>query len=239
MKAVILQPMYLPWMGYFDLIDKSDVFVFFDDVQFVGRSWQQRNKIKTPQGWTWLTIPISRASGSRIRISEATIDNSSNWKENHLKSIRYNYGKASFFQEYMDLLEEIYDRDWEHLADLNITLVERITAILGLEGKFIRSSELGVEGVKTDHLINISREVGADEYISGPAAKDYIEVDKFKSAGIKLYWHEFHHPSYPQLYGDFVPYMSVIDLLFNTGRDAMNYIRKGEREALILDEGTK
>jgi len=239
MKAAILQPMYLPWMGYFDLIDKSDIFVFFDDVQFRSRSWQQRNKIKTPQGWIWLTVPISRASGSRIKINEVRIDNSSNWKEDHLKSMKYNYGKAPFFQKYMDFLEEIYSQDWEHLGDLNITLAKEITAILGLEGKFIHSSGLGVEGVQTEHLINISNKVGADEYISGPAAKDYIEVDKFKRAGIRLYWHEFHHPSYPQLYGDFIPYISVIDLLFNTGRDAINYIREGGEKSLLLDEGTK
>ena len=239
MKAVILQPMYLPWMGYFDLIDKSDVFVFFDDVQFVSRSWQQRNKIKTPQGWIWLTIPISRAFGSRIKINEMKIDNGSNWKKKHLESMRYNYGKSPFCKEYMDFLEEIYDQDWEYLAGLNITFVKRITAILGLQGKFIRSSELGVEGVKTEHLIDISKKVGANEYISGPAAKDYIQVDKFKSAGIQLYWHEFHHPSYPQLYGDFIPYMSVIDLLFNTGENAINYIREGSKNALILDEGIK
>jgi len=239
MKAVILQPMYLPWMGYFDLIDKSDIFVFFDDVQFRSRSWQQRNKIKIPQGWIWLTVPISRASGSRIKINEMKIDNSSNWKKKHIESIRYNYGKAPFFQEYMDFLGEIYSQDWEYLGDLNIALVKGITAILRLETKFIRSSGLGVEGVKTDHLINISKKVGADEYISGPAAKDYIEVDKFRKAGIKLYWHEFHHPSYPQLYEDFMPYMSVIDLLFNTGEDAINYIREGGEKSLFLDEGTK
>jgi hypothetical protein len=239
MKAVILQPMYLPWMGYFDLIDKSDVFVFFDDVQFVGRSWQQRNKIKTPQGWTWLTVPISRALGSRIGINEVRIDAGSDWKESHLKSIRYHYGKAPFFQEYIHSLDEVYGQHWDYLADLNIALIKRITALSGLEGKFVRSSELGCEGVKTEHLINISKAVGADEYISGPAAKDYMEVDKFRSAGIKLYWHEFHHPSYPQIHGEFVPYMSIIDLLFNTGRDAVNHIRDGGKEALILDEATE
>ena len=226
-------------MGYFDLIDKSDVFVFLDDVQFGSRSWQQRNKIKTPQGWIWLTVPVSRALGSRIKINEAKVDNGSNWEKKHLESIRYNYGKAPFFKKYMDFLEEIYNRDWEYLADVNITLIKGITAILGLEAKFIRSSELGVEGVKTEHLINISKKVGANEYISGPAAKDYIEADKFKEAGISLGWHEFNHPTYPQLYGDFIPYMSVIDLLFNTGEDAVNYIREGGKEALILEEGTK
>ena len=236
MKAVILQPTYLPWMGYFDLIDKADVFVLFDDVQFVGRSWQQRNKIRTPQGWIWLTVPISRAAGSRRKISEMQIDNGTDWKETHRKSLGYNYGKAPFFRECMGLLEEIYAQDWQYLCDLNVALVKEMSAMIGLAPKFVRSSELGGEGLKTDHLISILNRIGADEYISGPAARDYIELDKFRTARIRLYWHQFHHPRYPQLHGEFVPYMSAVDLLLNTGRDAVNYVREGGREALILAE---
>ena len=239
MRAVILQPMYLPWIGYFGLIDVADVFVFYDDVQFVERSWQRRNKIKMPNGnWIWLSVPVLHNFGQKI--NEVKINNDINWAEKHWKSIKHAYGKAPFFKDYAPIFEEVYEKRWEYLVDLNITLIKKITELLKLKDtKFILSSELKVEGKKTDRLINILNKIGADEYISGPAAKTYVEANKFKREGITLYWYEFNHPTYPQLYGDFVPYMSVIDLLFNTGKNAINYIREGSKNALILDEKTR
>ena len=236
MKAVILQPMYLPWMGYFGLIDIADVFVFYDDVQFVERSWQRRNKIKMPNGnWIWLSIPVLQKF--RPKINEVKINNDINWAEKHWKSMKHAYSKAPFFKDYVPIFEQVYEKRWEYLVDLDIALIKKITELLGLNDiKFILSSELKVEGKKTDRLINILNKIGADEYISGPAAKAYIEPIKFKRTGIILYWYEFNHPTYPQPYGDFVPYMSVIDLLFNTGKNAINYIREGSKNALILDE---
>ena len=238
MKAVILQPMYLPWMGYFGLIDVADVFVFYDDVQFVERSWQRRNKIKMPNGnWIWLTVPVIKKFGQKI--NEVRINNNINWSEKHWKSIRHAYSKAPHFKDYADIFENVYKRKWDYLVDLNVTIIKKISELLGLDDtKFIFSSKLNVEGKKTDRLINILNKIGADEYISGPTAKAYIEPEKFKKAGIKLYWFEFNHPVYPQLYGDFIPYLSVIDLLFNTGDKAINYIKKGVRNSLILDNRT-
>lgn len=241
MRAVILQPMYLPWMGYFGLIDIADVFVFYDDVQFVKRSWHQRNKIKMPNGnWIWLTVPVIQNPDKKININEVMINNSIKWAEKHWKSIKHAYTKAPFFKDYAPIFEEIYKKEWTYLSNLNIALIEKISDLLGLKNdkKFIYSSELKVEGKKTDRLINILTKIGADEYISGPTAKAYIDSNKFKEAGITLYWYEFNHPTYPQLYGDFIPYMSVIDLLFNVGENALNYIRKGSKNALILEGGT-
>lgn len=239
MKAVILQPTYLPWVGYFGLIDIADVFVFYDDVQFVERSWQRRNKIKMPNGnWIWLSVPVIQKFGQKI--NEITVNNNTKWAEKHQKSIKHAYSKAPFFKDYAPIFEELYKREWTYLSDLNITIIKKITELLGLKDiKFIRSSELKVEGEKTDRLINVLTKIGADDYISGPAAKAYVEAEKFKKAGITLYWSEFNHPTYPQLYGGFIPYLSIIDLLLNTGKDTMNYIMKGSKNALILDESMR
>jgi len=238
MKAVILQPMYLPWMGYFGLIDVADVFVFYDDVQFVERSWQRRNKIKMPNGnWIWLTVPVIKKFGEKI--NEVRINNDINWSEKHWKSIRHAYSQAPYFKDYADIFEELYKRKWEYLVDLNVTIIKKISEILGFNHtKFIFSSKLNVEDEKTDRLINILNKIGADEYISGPAAKVYIEPEKFKKAGIKLYWFEFNHPIYPQLYGDFISHLSVIDLLFNVGDKSLNVIGEGEKNALRRDSRT-
>lgn len=239
MRAVVLQPAYLPWIGYFAMIDMADVFVFYDDVQFSVQSWQQRNRIKCGDGtWMWLSVPIVRRFGQSI--NEVRINDATNWERKHWCSICQSYSRARYFDRYREDVEAIYRKEWEYLSHLDISLVKRVSELLNVKvPEFVRSCELkDIAGEKTDRLLAVLRSLGAKQYISGPAAKDYIEVDKFKSAGVRLYWHEFHHPRYPQLYGEFAPYLSVIDLLFNTGADAINYIREGQRDALVLDERT-
>ena len=199
MRVAVLQPTYLPWMGYFGMMNEADTFVFYDDVQFSVQSWQQRNKIKTAQGWIWLTVPVVRQFGSRI--NDTRINNSTNWNKKHWESIRQSYGKAPFFEKYAPIFEEVYENRWEYLADLNVALIKKITKILGLKTKFIVSSELDSEGAKTERLLDILEKIGADEYVSGPGAKDYIEVNAFKENNIKLYWYEYQHPVYPQIRG--------------------------------------
>ena len=231
MRAVIEQPTYLPWMGYFGMIDAVDIFVFYDDVQFVNRSWQRRNKIKVPKGEIWLSVPVIQNFGQKI--NEVKINNNLNWRDKHWTSIKHHYSKAPFFQKYRDSFEKIYKKEWEYLVDLNITLIKKISEILGLDTEFMLSSELrGVKGTKTDRLINILKLIGADEYITGPGTKAYIEPENFKGNDIALYWYEFNHPSYAQLYGDFVPYLSVIDLLFNMGGESIKLLREGEENAV-------
>jgi len=236
MKAVVLQPTYLPWMGYFGMIDIADVFVFYDDTQFVKQSWQQRNRIKTSSGPLWLTVPVVRSFGQKI--NEVKVNNNTKWSERHWKSIKYDYSKAPFLNDYIQVFEEIYSKEWTYLIDLNITIIKEITRILGLKTEFVFSSELKAEGTKTDRLINIITEIGADEYVSGPAAKSYMDVERFAREGISLYWYEFEHPVYPQLYGDFIAYLSVIDLLFNVGEESLELIRKGGEHALKKAETT-
>jgi len=235
MRAVVLQPTYLPWMGYFGMMDETDVFVFYDDVQFSVQSWQQRNKISASQGWMWLTVPIVRKFGSRI--NDTRINNSTNWNKKHWESIRQSYSKTPFFEQFAPIFQEVYENEWEYLTDLNTTLIKKIAGILGLQTKTVLSSELNIEGMKTERLVNMLKKIGADEYISGPGARDYIDVNSFEENNIKLYWYEFQHPVYPQIRGEFIPYLSVIDLLFNTGGEAIRYIREGSQNALKLDEG--
>lgn len=229
--VAIMQPTYLPWMGYVGMIDVVDVFVFYDDVQFVNRSWQRRNKIKVPKDGIWLSVPVIQNFGQTI--NKVKINNDLNWRDKHWTSIKHHYSNAPFFNEYMAILEEIYEKEWDYLVDLNITLIKKISEILGLDTEFMLSSELrGVEGTKTDRLINILKLIGADEYLTAPATKAYIEPEKFKGNDITLYWYEFNHPTYKQLYGDFVQYLSVIDLLFNMGDESIKLIREGEENAI-------
>ncbi|MDD5509200.1 MAG: WbqC family protein [Dehalococcoidales bacterium] len=233
MRSVVLQPTYLPWMGYFGMVDAADIFVFYNDVQFSPQSWQQRNRIKTSQGWIWLSVPVVRQFGSKI--NGTRINNSTDWNKKHWESIKQSYTKAPFFEQWAPIFKEVYDNEWEYLADLNVTLIQKIAKALGLETKFAVSSDLEIGGVKTERLVNTLQKIGADEYVSGPGAKDYIDVDSLREKGIKLYWYEYQHPVYPQIRGEFVPYLSVIDLLFNTGAEAVRYIREGAKGVIRLE----
>lgn len=221
-KAVILQPTYLPWIGYFDLIKKSDVFVFLDSVQFEKRSWQQRNRIKTPHGWIWLTVPVKEEFK---RICDTEINNSVDWATKHWKTIYHSYARAPHFGEYKDFFEQTYHMRWKYLVDLNVHIIKYVASSLGLEPNFQFSSKMDVHGKKQQLLIEICKKVGANVYLANVGSRKYIgEGEEFKEAGIKLEYHEFKHPIYPQLFGDFVPYMSAIDLLFNVGHDSAKLV---------------
>ena len=233
MRAVVLQPTYLPWMGYFGMIDIADIFVFYDDVQFSVQSWQQRNKIKSMNGnWMWLSVPIVRNFGRNIK--EVQINNAADWRKKHWASISQSYAKTAYFKDYKEEIENIYESEWEYLCDLNISVIKKVAGLLSVRmPQFIRSSELeDISGEKTDRLLLTLKKIGADEYISGPAAKEYMEGNKLEQKGIKLYWYEYQHPAYPQIRGEFIPYLSAIDLVFNTGSEALKYIREGSKDAL-------
>lgn len=236
MRVAVLQPSYLPWMGYFGMIDLADIFVFYDDVQFSAQCWQQRNRIKLATGqWTWLSVPVIHNFGQKI--NEVQI-NTSNWKKKHWATIYQSYAKAPYFKQYQNDIESIYSREWKLLSDLNIFIVTRFSELLEVHiPQFKRSSDFGdIPGMKTDRLLQVLEHLGADTYIANPGSKDYLEIDKFKEQAIKVYWYEFLHPTYPQIRGEFIPYMSVLDLLCNTGPESVNYIRDGARDALRLDE---
>ncbi|MEJ5202730.1 MAG: WbqC family protein [Anaerolineales bacterium] len=227
MKCVILQPSYIPWRGYFHQIAKADVFVFYDDVQYDRRGWRNRNRIKTPQGVRWLTIPV-HSKGYQIAhtpINQIRIAWERPWNAEHWKTIKFSYSKAPFFSQYAPLLEQFYQRHDEYLADFCIDFTITLAKELGItETRFIRSSELKVSGVKTDRLLNILRLLNATHYITGPAAQNYLEEEKFHQAGISLEYMHYDYPKYPQLYPPYEPQVSILDLLFMTGQNALDYI---------------
>lgn len=233
MRSVVLQPMYLPWMGFFGMMDVADTFVYYDDVQFSKQSWQQRNRIRSTSGDVlWLTVPIKQEHGRRI--CDTRIDSDSPWRKKHWKSIETSYCKAPFFKSYAPDIEALYGKEWESVADLNIEMTETLRRLVGVRSpRILRSSHMPeITGAKEERLLNLLGLIETDEYVSGPAAKDYIKTNDFADRGIKLYWFEFAHPQYPQHIGEFIPYLSVIDLLFNVGEKSLEFIKEGTSNAL-------
>src|SRR5437660_1068549 len=202
MKCAIIQPSYIPWRGYFHQMQKADVFVFYDDVQYDKHGWRNRNRIKTPGGSHWLTIPVNArgAQTKHIPISRiATAPES--WARKHLETLRLFYTAAPHFADYLPWLERVYADPPPLLADFTASTTIDIAGMLGITGtRFLRSSELGIGGGKTERLVNIARHVGASAYLSGPSAKSYIEPERFAEAGIALEYIEYDYPEYPQLY---------------------------------------
>lgn len=227
MKCVILQPSYIPWRGYFHQIEKADIFVFLDDVQFDRRGWRNRNRIKTAKGTRWLTVPVFSRNHQleQTPINEIPICWDRAWNSTHWNSLRHAYGKAPFFDDYAPTLEKIYRSRPSLLADFTIELTILLSEQLGLGGKrFIRSSMLGVGGAKTDKVIAVLEKLGASHYISGPSAKEYIEAEKFEAAGIELEYMDYRYPEYEQLHPPYDPQVSILDLLFMKGPRAAELI---------------
>jgi hypothetical protein len=227
MRVAIHQPQYLPWLGYFDKMDQSDVFVLLDDVQYKKNEWQNRNKIRNAKNWHWLTVPV--LFKFKQKINEVRINNRNNWRDKHLKSIEVNYSRATYFEKYISFFRETYLKEWEYLVDLNIHFIRYLKDALGIKAELARSSDLGVKGKRTERLVDICGQLGADTYISGAGAKDYLDEEKFKKSGITLEFQDYRHPEYLQAYDGFEPHMSVIDLLFCHGRDSLNIIKEGRK----------
>jgi len=224
MRAAIVQSSYIPWKGYFDLIHDVDTFVFFDDVQFTTRDWRTRNRIKTPNGPLWLTIPAGNRTDRLI--CEVQLEDSS-WQRKHWASIQHNYVKAPFFNAYEELFKGIYlDRTWHSLSELNQYLTRLIaTEFLGIQTEFRDSREFQAEGKRQDRLISLLQRMGATHYVSGPSARNYIDPLQFEAARIGLSYHDYpDYPQYPQLYPPFEPTVSILDLLFNVGPQARHFI---------------
>jgi len=228
MKCVILQPSYIPWRGYFHQIALADIFVFYDDVKYDKNGWRNRNKIKSPNGPLWLTIPVlsKGIETNKTPINEIVIDRSKKWTTKHINAIKTNYSKAPYYSEYASGIFDYLDSNKELLTDITIDLTIHLAKQLGNnKTKFLRSSQIeSIDGHKTDRLIQILKKLNVTEYISGPSAKDYIEDEKFIDAGITLKYMNYSYKDYPQLYPPFDPFVSIIDLLFMTGPDAMQFI---------------
>lgn len=227
MTCVILQPSYIPWRGYFHQIQKADLFVFYDDVQYDRHGWRNRNRIKTPAGPKWLTIPL-RSTGARPQdtlICDMQISPEGNWSNTHLETLRHSYARAPYFARYRPMLERWYANAPNALADFAITTTVELAAELGIANtRFVRSSTLACEGSKTERLLAILQKVGAKHYVSGPAAKDYLDVVTLNAAGISVEWMVYDYPEYPQLFPPFDPQLSALDLLLNTGPEGGKFI---------------
>ena len=226
----ILQPGYLPWLGFFEQMHKSDVFVIYDDVQYDREGWRNRNRIKTANGVQWLTVPVFVKFDAHPLVNEIKIDNKANWRKKHLSSIRQNYSKAPCFKKYIAIFEEAYLKEWECLMDIDMYFILRLAECLGMgDKKIFKSSTLNVPGDRIERLINICKSYNADTFYEGASGRNYIDDAQFLRHGIKVEFQDYEHPVYKQLYGDFVPYLSVIDLLFNHGEESL---------AILLNEKT-
>lgn len=225
-RVVILQPNYIPWKGYFDLINSVDEFVLYDDMQFTRRDWRNRNQIKTPQGVQWLTVPVQVKGKYHQTIRETQVDGR-DWADSHWKALCANYRRAAHFREFAGLLEPVYlGFEGGSLSVLNRTLIERVCGCLGIATRISNSWDYQLAPGKTERLADLCRQAGGREYVSGPSAKDYIDEQVFADRGIALTWFDYEgYPEYPQLWGDFVHGVSIVDLLFNCGPSSARYMR--------------
>ncbi|PDS64690.1 WbqC family protein [Rhizobium anhuiense] len=225
-KVAILQSNYIPWKGYFDLIAAVDEFILYDDMQYTRRDWRNRNQIKTPQGVVWLTVPVKVKGKYHQTIRETEIDGW-DWAAAHWKSIVLNYKKAPFFDDIANFLEPIYQREnHRNLSALNRELLEIVCRYLGITTPITNSWDYLLVDGKSERLADLCLQAGGTEYISGPAAKDYIEERAFSDRGLKLSWFDYQgYPEYSQLWGEFVHGVTVLDLLFNCGKDSPAFMR--------------
>ena len=224
--VVVLQPSYIPWRGYFDLIRRADLFVFYDDVQYDKGGWRNRNKIKTSSGTQWLTIPVHAAGNvaEHTAISSIKIDERVDWRRKHLASIRHAYSKAPFFEVTFERLQSLFADRTPLLAEFTIASTIGIARDLGFNTEFIRSSSLPAHGERLDRLMSVLAAVGATRYISGPSARAYIDPTAFESAGIALEYIAYNYAEYNQLHGAFEAAVSIVDLLMMQGPRAADYI---------------
>lgn len=225
------QPQYIPWLGFFDKIVKSDTFVYLDTVQYKKREWQNRNQIRTKDGSMWLTVPVvSKGNGgSRQPINQVRIDNESTWASDHLKSIQCWYGKAPFFEKYISFFEETYSKCCEKLIDLNITILDFLFNELNVSTKVMLESDIGTSLQSTDRIIEICQKVNADTYLTGIGGGNYLDESKFERENIKLVYQDYLHPTYQQQFLNesqaFLPNMSIVDLLFNEGEKSSTILK--------------
>ena len=232
--VAVMQPTYLPWIGYLDLMDQCDVFVLLDCVQFEQRSWQQRNRVKIASGEAWLRVPVLTKGRRDQRVCEVELDRSSNFREKHLATIRHGYARAAHYANYAPQLAAVLARKHDRLVDLNADLIELMRGALGITTPLIRSSTIAADGHRVTRLISICSELGAKCYLSPLGSKPYIEEnDAFRDHGIELRYHQYEHPVYPQLHGRFLSHLSAVDLLLNAGHESLAILQSGRRPSWL------
>ncbi len=229
MRVAILQSNYIPWKGYFDIIGSVDAFVLYDDMQYTKNDWRNRNKIKTQNGLQWLSIPV-RQESLHQKINE-TIITDAKWASNHWKSIAQSYAKAPYFRAYKEQFEALYkDATQTHLSEINRYFIDAMSSILGIKTKIYDSREFVLADGKSERLLALCQDLGATTYLSGPAAKDYLDESIFKAANIAVEWMDYsHYTPYHQLFPPFEHGVSVIDLIFNEGINAKNFLKSSQK----------
>ena len=236
------QPVYLPWLGLFHKISLADQYVIFDTVQYLKRDWNNRNKIKTAQEPQWLTVPVYTHHKFDQILAEVKINNDLDWRKKHLRSLEVNYCKTPYFKCYIDFFRELYGKKWEYLVDLNDEVLRYFLNILGIDVEILYGHDLGLEGEKSDLVTDMCKKLKADIYVFGALGRNYAKVEEFRSHGIEPMFQEYVHPVYPQMFGSFEPFLSVIDLLFNCGDASSEIIKRGnltQEELVRLVEATK
>ncbi|MBI4231322.1 MAG: WbqC family protein [Planctomycetes bacterium] len=226
--VVILQPGYLPWLGYFDQMARADLFVHYDDAPYDRLGWRNRNRIKTAQGVRWLTVPVHASGQPPVR--EVRIDESSNWRRKHLETLRQAYARAPHAGEWLDAVATVLERPHRFLIDLDLALVELLRGAFGIDTPVRFSSEMEATGDRNGRLIDICRAAGADLFLEGEAGRSFIDEPRFASAEVAVNFHGYRHPEYRQLHGAFASHLSAIDLLLNEGPASGEILRspKGE-----------
>jgi len=222
----VVQSNYIPWKGYFDLINSADEFILYDDVQYTSRDWRNRNTIKSPDGPIWLTIPV-QVKGKYFQKIKDTVVADDKWARDHWRSIVHNYSKARYFSEYRELFEQLYSGpEDKFLSQINYRFITAICRTLGITTTISWSMDYHLSGKKTERLVDLCRQTGATHYLSGPAAKAYLDEESFRRKGIAVSYMDYSgYPEYNQLYPPFEPHVSVIDLIFNEGPRATKYMK--------------
>lgn len=220
------QPTYLPWLGLFHKINISDKYVYLDNVQYLVRDWNNRNKIKTADGPKWLSIPIITKNKPYQLLNDTLIDNNINWRRKHWLTIQAYYKKTPYFNDYKDYFESFYNQSWDKLDDVNRCMLKFFLKTLGIKTKWVEAKDLNLVGHKTDLIIDVCKKTYCNQYIFGTLGRDYADKNKFKKNNIDITFQDYNHPVYNQQWGDFIPYMSIIDLLFNHGPNSLDIIMK-------------
>ncbi len=226
-RVAIVQSSYIPWKGFIDLINLVDEFILFDDVQFTRRDWRNRNKIKTPNGIRWLTIPVNKSGNFSQLLKDTTVANS-HWADEHWKSFLHNYARTPFFDTYAPSIKSAYDTlaNEEKLSNINRHFIEVIMDLLQFETKITWSMDYDIVDGKTERLLSLCQQAGASDYLSGPSAKSYLDEELFINAGISVSYMDYQgYPEYNQLFPPFVHEVTVLDLIFNVGPDAKEYMK--------------
>ena len=236
MTASAHQPHYLPWLGYFDKIASADRFIVLDRVQFKKNDYQNRNRIKGPNGPLWLTVPVLTKGRNAQRLCDVEINSRQRWQRKHWRSLEISYGKAPYWEELAGGLRSFYEQEWTRLVDLNLALLRHLLQVLGIATPLLLESEMGSLGTSSQRLVHLCRQAGASCYLAGAGGRAYMDDGCFATAGLAVNYQQFQHPSHRQQYmkQGFVSNLCVLDLLFNEGPKSLALLRGIKEEICIV-----